>query len=171
MKSLFYSDFKCSTWSWTAVLPSWSLGKGFGLSRNVGRRKRSHGSWVRSHQKTVDHQWKIFKKITKWKSSNCFSGWTFHLPMCCSVSYLHCLNQHQLKNFVKSKFPNSQKMESISLAFQETVSLKDTSPNDLIVKIHYYVGILIFIHLLIFFSGSWKSSYWFSFWQWKCAIA
>ena len=42
-------------------------------------------------------------------------------------------------------------MESISLAFQETVSLKDTSPNDLIVKIHYYVGILIFIHLLIFF--------------------
>ena len=45
-------------------------------------------------------------------------------------------------------------MESISLAFQKTVSLKDTSPNDLIVKIHYYVGILIFIHLLIFFSGS-----------------
>ena len=107
VKSLFFSDFKCSTWSWTAVLQSWSLGKGFGLSRNVCRRKRSHGSWIRCHQKTVDHQWKIFKKITKWKSSNCFSGWTFHLPMCCSVSYLHCLDQHQLKNFVKSKFPNS----------------------------------------------------------------
>ena len=27
VKSLFFSDFKCSTWSWTAVLQSWSLGK------------------------------------------------------------------------------------------------------------------------------------------------
>ena len=42
-------------------------------------------------------------------------------------------------------------MESISLAFQETVSLKDTSPNDLIVKIHYYLCRYFDIHPFINF--------------------